>query len=242
MALQQVSTEAPDMRILVIEDDADTAAYMVKGLKESGYVVDHAADGRDGMFHAMSGNYDALIVDRMLPNVDGLSIIQAIRTAGIKTPALILSALGAVDDRVKGRKRVVQSRWANPGAAGVTACATRPNSLKRIPIVSTVSKKILARRTQRVRGGCGSTIPYAARKRGSPYGGWGDGRGRKGRRRRMAALEARVKYGASRATPLSPCHPPIPQSDAGAARRRMTSSSGPLRPLRNLGARCAKPS
>jgi two-component system OmpR family response regulator len=92
------------MRILVIEDDADTAAYMVKGLKESGYVVDHAADGKDGMFHAMSGNYDALIVDRMLPNVDGLSIIQAIRAAGIKTPALILSALGAVDDRVKGLK------------------------------------------------------------------------------------------------------------------------------------------
>jgi two-component system OmpR family response regulator len=104
MALHLSSTEAPDMRILVIEDDADTAAYMVKGLKESGYVVDHAADGRDGMFHAMSGNYDALIVDRMLPNVDGLSIIQAIRTAGIKTPALILSALGAVDDRVKGLK------------------------------------------------------------------------------------------------------------------------------------------
>ena len=106
MALQLVSTGtgSPDMRILVIEDDADTAAYMVKGLKESGYVVDHAADGKDGMFHAMSGNYDALIVDRMLPNVDGLSIIQAIRTAGIKTPALILSALGAVDDRVKGLK------------------------------------------------------------------------------------------------------------------------------------------
>ena len=106
MALQLVSTStgSPDMRILVIEDDADTAAYMFKGLKESGYVVDHAADGRDGMFHAMSGNYDALIVDRMLPNVDGLSIIQAIRTAGIKTPALILSALGAVDDRVKGLK------------------------------------------------------------------------------------------------------------------------------------------
>ena len=104
MALQLVSTGSPDMRILVIEDDADTAAYMFKGLKESGYVVDHAADGRDGMFHAMSGNYDALIVDRMLPNVDGLSIIQAIRTAGIKTPALILSALGAVDDRVKGLK------------------------------------------------------------------------------------------------------------------------------------------
>ncbi len=92
------------MRILVIEDDADTAAYMIKGLKESGYVVDHAADGKDGMFHAMSGNYDALIVDRMLPHVDGLSIIQGIRAAGVTTPALILSALGAVDDRVKGLK------------------------------------------------------------------------------------------------------------------------------------------
>jgi two-component system OmpR family response regulator len=90
------------MRILVIEDDAETASYMVKGLKESGYVVDHAADGKDGMFHAIGGNYDALIVDRMLPSVDGLSIIQAIRAAGIKTPALILSALGAVDDRVRG--------------------------------------------------------------------------------------------------------------------------------------------
>jgi two-component system, OmpR family, response regulator len=92
------------MRILVIEDDQDAASYMVKGLKESGYVVDHAADGKDGMVHAMSGNYDALIVDRMLPHVDGLSIIQGIRTAGITTPALILSALGAVDDRVKGLK------------------------------------------------------------------------------------------------------------------------------------------
>jgi two-component system, OmpR family, response regulator len=90
------------MRILVIEDDEETASYMVKGLKESGYVVDHAADGKDGMFHAIGGNYDALIVDRMLPSVDGLSIIQAIRAAGIKTPALILSALGAVDDRVRG--------------------------------------------------------------------------------------------------------------------------------------------
>ena len=98
----QLATEVPDMRILVIEDDADTAAYMVKGLKESGYVVDHAADGRDGMFHAMSGNYDALIVDRMLPGMDGLSVIGALRAADVRTPALILSALGAVDDRVKG--------------------------------------------------------------------------------------------------------------------------------------------
>lgn len=90
------------MRILVIEDDVDTAAYMVKGLKESGYIVDHAADGKDGLFHAMSGPYDVLIVDRMLPGIDGLAIIQALRASGNKTPVLILSALSAVDDRVRG--------------------------------------------------------------------------------------------------------------------------------------------
>lgn len=90
------------MRILVIEDDVDTAAYMVKGLKESGYIVDHAADGKDGLFHAMSGTYDVLIVDRMLPGLDGLAIIQALRASGNKTPVLILSALSAVDDRVRG--------------------------------------------------------------------------------------------------------------------------------------------
>src|SRR4030081_3723038 len=124
-------TEAIDMRILVIEDDADTAAYMIKGLKESGYVVDHAADGKDGMFHAMSGNYDALIVDRMLPHVDGLSIIQSIRTAGITTPALILSALGAVDDRVKGLKAGGDDYLTKPYAftellARIEALARRP--------------------------------------------------------------------------------------------------------------------
>lgn len=90
------------MRVLVIEDDEETAAYMVKGLKESGYIVDHAKEGRDGLFHAMSASHDVLIIDRMLPNVDGLSIVQALRAAGVKTPALILSALGSVDDRVKG--------------------------------------------------------------------------------------------------------------------------------------------
>ena len=74
------------MRVLVIEDDEETAAYMVKGLKESGYIVDHAKEGRDGLFHAMSASHDVLIIDRMLPNVDGLSIVQALRAAGVKHP------------------------------------------------------------------------------------------------------------------------------------------------------------
>ena len=90
------------MRILVIEDDAATAAYLDKSLRESGHSVDHAEDGKDGLFKAMEGRYDALVVDRMLPRLDGLTIIQTLRAAADQTPVLILSALGEVDDRVKG--------------------------------------------------------------------------------------------------------------------------------------------
>jgi two-component system OmpR family response regulator len=90
------------MKLLVIEDDREAAAYIGKGLTESGYVVDLSHEGRDGLFMASSGNYDALIVDRMLPGMDGLAVIAALRSAEIRTPVLILSALGAVDDRVKG--------------------------------------------------------------------------------------------------------------------------------------------
>lgn len=90
------------MKLLVIEDDRAAAAYLVKGLRESGYGVDHAADGEDGLHMALEGCYDALIVDRMLPKRDGLSLISALRGAGVHTPVLILSALGGVDDRVRG--------------------------------------------------------------------------------------------------------------------------------------------
>ena len=90
------------MRILVVEDDEQTAAYMVKGLTESGYVVDRADNGRDGLFLATSSDFDAVVVDRMLPGLDGLSLIQALRAARVATPVLILSALGQVDDRVQG--------------------------------------------------------------------------------------------------------------------------------------------
>ncbi|HSK40204.1 MAG TPA: response regulator, partial [Arenibaculum sp.] len=90
------------MRILVIEDDAQAAAFVVKGLTESGHVVDHAADGKDGLFLAGAENYDVLIVDRMLPGRDGLSLIELLRATGNDTPALILSALASVDDRVRG--------------------------------------------------------------------------------------------------------------------------------------------
>ena len=90
------------MKLLVVEDDRETAAYLEKGLGESGYAVDRAADGRDGLYLATTAGYDAIILDRMLPGMDGLALLGALRAADIRTPALILSALGSVDDRVKG--------------------------------------------------------------------------------------------------------------------------------------------
>ena len=90
------------MRVLVIEDDQEAAAYMAKGLKEQGYVVYHAATGPDGLALATAETYDLLIVDRMLPGMDGLVVVEALRKSDNQTPVLFLSALGQVDDRVKG--------------------------------------------------------------------------------------------------------------------------------------------
>src|SRR5690606_8412544 len=90
------------MRILIVEDDREAALYLVKALKEAGHVVDHAADGEEGFNLASSGSYDVLVVDRMLPRRDGLSLIASLRAEGNHTPVLILSALGQVDDRVTG--------------------------------------------------------------------------------------------------------------------------------------------
>jgi len=90
------------MHILIIEDDQQTAAYLRTGLEQSGYTVDHAANGKDGLFMAMESDFDLLVVDRMLPALDGLSIIRTLRAADKGMPVLILSALGDVDDRVEG--------------------------------------------------------------------------------------------------------------------------------------------
>ena len=90
------------MRVLVIEDDQETATFLKRALKESGHIAEYAGDGQTGLELAKTNAYDVLIVDRMLPKCDGLAVIQALRTQEIRTPALILSALGEVDDRVKG--------------------------------------------------------------------------------------------------------------------------------------------
>jgi two-component system OmpR family response regulator len=92
------------MRILVIEDDRQAAQFLVKGLRESGYTVDAALTGPDGLHLATSERYEAIVVDRMLPGIDGLLIVEALRKGGNKTPVLFLSAMGQVDDRVRGLK------------------------------------------------------------------------------------------------------------------------------------------
>ena len=90
------------MKLLLIEDDRQAAEYVANGLGESGYSVDRAADGAEGLALALAGRYDLIIADRMLPHLDGLAVVQALRVQGVATPILILSALAQVDDRVKG--------------------------------------------------------------------------------------------------------------------------------------------
>ncbi len=92
------------MRVLLIEDDREAAGFLCKALKESGHAAEHAADGETGLAVASEARFDVLIIDRMLPKREGLSVIETLRKAGDKTPVLILSALSEVDDRVKGLK------------------------------------------------------------------------------------------------------------------------------------------
>ncbi|MCK5362365.1 MAG: response regulator transcription factor [Gammaproteobacteria bacterium] len=119
------------MKILVIEDDAETAAYIANGLKEHGHTVDLAATGRDGLFLAAGEHYDLMVVDRMLPEIDGLSIVKTVRTAGIETPVLFLTALRGVDDRVTGLDAGGDDYLVKPFAfsellARINALARRP--------------------------------------------------------------------------------------------------------------------
>ncbi len=93
------------MRILLVEDDTKIASFIIKGLRSAGFAVDHAVDGEQGLFIALTEPYDAAIVDIMLPRLDGLSLIEKVRKEELNTPVIILSAKGSVDDRVKGLQR-----------------------------------------------------------------------------------------------------------------------------------------
>lgn len=89
-------------KVLLVEDDATTADYIAKGLAEEGFTIDRAEDGREGLFMATEASHDAIILDRMLPGMDGMAVLAALRAAGIETPVMILSALATADERVKG--------------------------------------------------------------------------------------------------------------------------------------------
>ncbi len=119
------------MKILMIEDDRETSAYVARGLREQGHVVDLAATGRDGLFLATDGGHDVLIVDRMLPGLDGIGLVQALRATGMKAPVLFLTALGGVGDRVRGLEAGGDDYLVKPFAfaellARVNALARRP--------------------------------------------------------------------------------------------------------------------
>jgi len=119
------------MRVLVVEDDRETALFLQRSLRESGHAADVAGDGESGLAMARDGGYDVLIVDRMLPRRDGLSLVQALRAEGARTPVLILSALGEVDDRVKGLRAGGDDYLTKPYAytelvARIEALARRP--------------------------------------------------------------------------------------------------------------------
>lgn len=104
------------MRLLLVEDDARVGAHVAKGLREAGHLVEHVADGREGLYRVAGETYDVVILDRMLPNVDGLRILQTMRAGGDATPVLILSALGEVDERVKGLTSGADDYLAKPFA------------------------------------------------------------------------------------------------------------------------------
>ena len=129
------------VKILLIEDDSQTAEYIAKGLREHGHVVDRADNGRDGLYLATGEAYDVMIVDRNLPKMDGLSLVKAARASGTRTPVLFLTTMGGVDDRVAGLEAGADDYLVKPFAfaellARVSALARRP------PMVTTTQLKV----------------------------------------------------------------------------------------------------
>jgi two-component system OmpR family response regulator len=119
------------MHVLIVEDDGATAEFLASGLRQTGIVADHVASGRDGLILATGQTYDILVIDRMLPGVDGLSLVKALRSAGVKTPVLFLTAMAGLDDRVEGLNAGADDYLAKPFAysefvARLNALARRP--------------------------------------------------------------------------------------------------------------------
>ena len=128
------------MKLLVVEDDAETSAYVARGLREQGHTVEVAQTGRDGLFLAAGGEHDVVIVDRMLPGLDGVGLVQALRSAGVRTPVLFLTALGGVGDRVKGLNSGGDDYLVKPFA--FAELVARVNALARRPPLSDVPTQL----------------------------------------------------------------------------------------------------
>ncbi len=145
------------MRILVIEDDANVAGFIAKGLREAGHVVDVADNGKDGLFLATTEAYDALVLDRMLPQVDGLTVLRTLRASGSAVPVLLLSALGEVDDRVQGLRAGGDDYLTKPFAfvellARIEVLARRPRAgaaVETVLRVADLELDLLARSVRR---------------------------------------------------------------------------------------------
>ncbi|NVO54978.1 response regulator transcription factor [Rhodobacteraceae bacterium B1Z28] len=128
-------------RLLIVEDDEDTRDFIAKGFSEEGYVVEVAADGREGLYHATDGGFDAIVLDRMLPGLDGLSLIKSMRAAGLKTPVLMLTAMSAVDERVKGLRSGADDYLVKPFSfqelhARIEALLRRPQEAEETPTLT----------------------------------------------------------------------------------------------------------
>jgi two-component system OmpR family response regulator len=146
------------MKVLVVEDDDETAGYIVKGLSEHGHVVDHARTGREGLFLASSGGYDVAVIDRMLPALDGLSLVKTLRGDGIKTAVLFLTNLGGIDDRVEGLDAGGDDYLVKPFAfsellARVNALGRRPAAMTQETVLRVADLEIDLLKRGVVRGG-----------------------------------------------------------------------------------------
>jgi two-component system OmpR family response regulator len=144
------------MRLLLIEDDAKTANFVSRGLSEEGHICDILSNGQDGLFHALREQYDVAIVDRMVPDLDGLSLVKALRSAGNKTPVLFLTAIGGIDDRVEGLEAGGDDYLVKPFAfaellARVNALSRRPPAMTEQTLlrVADLSMDLIRRRVTR---------------------------------------------------------------------------------------------
>lgn len=155
------------MKLLIVEDDKEAGAYLKRAVKEAGHAVDLASDGRQGLMLAASEPYDVIVLDRMLPSIDGLAILRTIRASGVKTPVLLLTALGGIDDRVEGLEAGGDDYLVKPFAtaellARINALARRPPSqdVKTVLQVADLQMDLLKRTVSRG----GSTIELQPRE------------------------------------------------------------------------------